>query len=99
MHEAVRGLLAKLLVAAERRAEGGASITLPLTVKRAPEYVACNTVAEREAIHAVLANAADAGAITLEWGRFEETRDLKRLRLLDADRLAAFLGEDRVACV
>jgi len=97
MHEAARGLLAKLLAAAERRAEAGASITLPLTATRAPEYVARNTVEEREAIHAVLANAADAGAITLEWGRFEETRDLKRLRLLDADRLAAFLGEERLA--
>ncbi len=90
-------LLAKLLATAERRAEGSrVSITLPLTPNRAPEYVEGSALAEREAIHAVLANAAAAGAVTLEWGRFEEARDLKRLRLLDADRLAAFLGEERV---
>jgi hypothetical protein len=96
MHDAARELLAKLLTTAERRAEDGRCVTLPLTPRRTPEYLACNTVVEREAIHATLANAAAAGAIALEWGRFEEATDLKRLRLLDVDRLAAFLGEDRL---
>ena len=89
-------LLEKLLAAAERRAQDWASITLPLTPKRAPQYVSGNTLAEREAIHAVLSNAEAAGAVSLEWGRFEEARDLKRLRLMDADRLAEFLGQERV---
>jgi hypothetical protein len=96
MHEVARELLARLLAAAERRDDDGAAVTLPLTPRRAPGYLAHNTLAEREAIQAVLANAQAAGAVRLEWGRFEEARDLKRLRLVDADRLAAFLGEERL---
>jgi hypothetical protein len=103
MHEAARALLERLLAAAERRgpapggaADRGLSVVLPLTVRRAPEYVARGGLADREAIHAALENAAAAGAVSLEWGRFEEARDLKRLRLVDADRLAAFLGAERV---
>jgi len=96
MHEVARALLARLLAAAERREDEDAAATLPLTARRAPGYLAHNSLAEREAIHAVLANAQAAGAVQLEWGRFEEARDLKRLRLVDADRLAAFLGEERL---
>jgi hypothetical protein len=97
MHEGARALLGRLLAAAERRAAAGATVTLPLTPSRAPEYADHASLAEREAVHAVLENAAATGALALEWGRFEEARDLKRLRLLDADRLAAFLGAERVA--
>ena len=96
MHEVARRLLAKLMAAAERREDDDATVTLPLTAKRAPDYLAHNSLAERETIHAVLANAQAAGAVKLEWGRFEEARDLKRLRLLDADRLASLLGEERL---
>ena len=96
MHDVARRLLTKLLAAAERRRHKGPPVTLPLTPKRAPDYFAHTDLDTRETIHAVLVNAQAAGAVRLEWGRFEETRDLKRLRLTDADRLAVFLGVERL---
>lgn len=93
MNEAVRALLGKLLASAER----GGREALPISPRYAPEYFACTDPDERDALHAGLMNARSVGAVELEWGRFEAAQDLKRIRLLDADRLAHFLGKARTA--
>lgn len=46
----------------------------------------------RESFHAVMANAASCGAVTLEWGRFEAEHELLRVLLVDGHKLADFLG-------
>ena len=91
MSEPARELLLKLL----RQAERGGRRTLPLTPASAPAYCAESTLAAREAIHAALQNAEQAGAVTLEWGKGAAARDLIRLRLRDIDSLAACLGVPR----
>lgn len=93
MNQTARTLLAKVLACAER----GGREALPVTPRYAPEYFSAADPVERDALHAALLNAQTAGAVELEWGRFEETRDLKRIRLRDADRLASFLGKARAA--
>lgn len=93
MSEVARGLLQKLLAQADR----GGRETLPITQRHAASYFADGSLAARERIQAVLQNAAQAGAISLEWGKGAAARDLLRLRLRDADRLAGFLGVTRSA--
>lgn len=46
----------------------------------------------RESFHAIMANAASCGAVTLEWGRFEAEHELLRVLLVDGHKLADFLG-------
>lgn len=93
MSGAAYSLLHKLLKSAEK----GGQRPLPITDKRAPEYFADTSFPAREAIHAVLENAQAQGAVQLEWGTGAAEKDLKRIRLLEADRLAAFLGMERAA--
>lgn len=93
MSRAARDVLLRLLVRAER---GGKRVpVLPVTPRYAPEYFEATGLDARDALHATLENAGAAGAVTLEWGRFEAEQDLQRIRLVDADRLALFLGVER----
>lgn len=87
MNRTACDLLRKLLARAEKRS----SAVLVISEHHARQYFAVTDPSERDVIHAVPANAASAGAVELEWGRFEAAQDLKRVRLLDADRLAALL--------
>jgi hypothetical protein len=86
-----RALLAKLLAQADRAGRA----TLPITERSARDYFAVRHLAGRDAIHADLANAQAAGAVTLEWGRGAGSQDLQRIRIQDPDRLAAWLGVSR----
>lgn len=80
----------ELLLALLRNADAGKRGVL--SVQRKPHYRSTVDLDAREAIHATLANAKAAGAVELEWGREAASQDLLRLRLVDADRLASFLG-------
>lgn len=85
----------ELLLALLRNADAGKRGVL--SVQRKPHYRSTVDLGAREAIHATLANAKAAGAVELEWGRGAASQDLLRLRLVDADRLASFLGVVRSA--
>ena len=93
MSDVARTLLLKLLAQADREGKE----TLPINERSARHYFALTDVGERDALHAYLENAEKAGGLTLEWGKGSEAQDLKRLRLIDADRLAAWLGVTRAA--
>jgi hypothetical protein len=88
-----RTLLLKLLAQAER----GGRATLPINARSAKDYFAVADLAGRDRIHAALANAEMADAVVLDWGTGAAAQDLLRLRLKDADRLAAWLGVPRAA--
>ncbi len=93
MSEVARALLLKLLAQVDR----GGRDTLPITERSARDYFAVTDLAGRDAIHAHLANAEADGGVTLEWGRRAAAQDLQRIRVKDADRLAAWLGVSRAS--
>jgi len=93
MHPVARDLLRKLLDQADR----GGRPSVPITEHSARAYFQAGSPADREAIHAALENVEAAGAVALDRGRGAASRDLLRIRLADADRLAAQLGEPRAA--
>ena len=91
--EVARALLVKLLAQVDR----GGRDTLPIGERSARDYFAVTDLTGRDAIHAYLENAEAAGAVTLEWGRRAAAQDLRRIRVKDADRLAAWLGVPRAS--
>jgi len=91
--QVARALLRKLLAQVDRGGRG----TLPIGERSARDYFAVTDLAGRDGIHAYLANAEAAGAVTLEWGRGTAAQDLQRIRMRDADRLAAWLGVSRAS--
>ncbi|MGE5155594.1 MAG: Wadjet anti-phage system protein JetD domain-containing protein [Bdellovibrio bacteriovorus] len=91
--EVARALLVKLLAQVDR----GGRDTLPIGERSASDYFAVTDLTGRDAIHAYLENAEAAGAVTLEWGRRAAAQDLQRIRVKDADRLAAWLGVSRAS--
>jgi hypothetical protein len=93
MSQAAYDLLRKLLKSADKNNQD--SPVLPISKTRAPEYFTEHNFSTLKAIHAVLQNAQAQGAVTLEWGKYEAENDLRRIRLADAERLAAFLGVER----
>ena len=93
MHPVASQLLRKLLEQADR----GGRPTVAISERSAREYFQLAAPSDRELIHAALANAEAAGAVTLDWGRGAASRDLIRIRLADADRLAEHLGAPRAA--
>jgi len=93
MSEVARSLLMKLLAQADR----GGRETLPINERSAKEYFALKDLSGRDSAHAYLTNAAMAGGVVLERGKGAEAQDLKRLRLLDANKLAEWLGIPRAS--
>jgi len=95
VNPAARELLEKLLASAER--SGAERAVLPITPRRAKAYFRDNSAEAREAIHGSLRDAGAAGTVALEWGSNEQSSDLRRIRLRDADALAVLLGKPRAA--
>jgi hypothetical protein len=93
MNDVARSLLIKLLAQVDR----GGRQTLPITQRAAKEYFALTSLSDRDRVHAVFANAEAAGGVALEWGKGAAAQDLIRIRLVDADKLADWLGMPR-AC-
>jgi hypothetical protein len=91
--QVARALLLKLLAQVDR----GGRDTLPIGERSARDYFAVTDLTGRDAIHAYFENAQAAGAVTLEWGRRAAAQDLRRIRVQDADRLAAWLGVPRAS--
>lgn len=91
MNDVARSLLTKLLAQVDR----GARETLPITERAAKEYFALASLSDRDRVHATFANAAAAGGVVLEWGKGAAAQDLLRVRLVDADKLADWLGMPR----
>jgi hypothetical protein len=91
--QVARALLLKLLAQVDRGGRG----SLPVTERSAREYFAVADLGGRDAIHAHLANAEADGGVTLDWGRQAAAQDLQRIRIRDADRLAAWLGVPRAS--
>lgn len=93
MSQVARTLLLKLLAQVDRGGRG----SLPVTERSAREYFAVTDLGGRDAIHAHLANAEADGGVTLDWGRRAAAQDLQRIRIRDANRLAAWLGVSRAS--
>jgi hypothetical protein len=91
MNDVARSLLTKLLAQVDR----GGRETLPITERAAKEYFALDSLSARDSVHATFANAEVAGGIALEWGKGAAAQDLLRIRLVDADKLAEWLGIPR----
>lgn len=91
MNDVARSLLTKLLAQVDR----GGRETLPLTERTAKAYFALDSLSARDSVHATFANAEMAGGVSLEWGKGAAAQDLLRIRLVDADKLAQWLGMPR----
>lgn len=91
MNDVARSLLNKLLAQADR----GGRETLPITERYAKEYFALASLSDRDRVHAMFANAEAAGGVALKWGKGAAAQDLIRIRLVDADKLAEWLGMPR----
>lgn len=91
MNDVARSLLIKLLAQVDR----GGRETLPITERAAKEYFALASLSDRDRVHATFANAEAAGGVALEWGKGAAAQDLNRIRLVDADKLADWLGMPR----
>ncbi len=91
MNDVARSLLTKLLAQVDR----GGRETLPITERAAKEYFALDSLSDRDRVHATFANVEAAGGVALEWGRGAAAQDLLRVRLVDADKLADWLGMPR----
>lgn len=93
MHPVGRQALEKLLSSAEgAQARGGKARGLIFLGKGFPQYQV-DTVDVLNEIHATLAAAERAGAITITWSRRSGDRgQVERIDLVDADRLAQHLG-------
>jgi hypothetical protein len=85
-------LLVKLLGFWQENPHRERRITLPVTKKRAPEYYRVISPSERESLHAGLEEAVAAGAVSIEWGRGYDSAILKRIVLIDGEKLSAYLG-------
>lgn len=88
-HEALNKLM--------NQANRGKSSTVAFTDSRLPEYGKIRNAEERTTAHAILTNAERAGAISIEWERFFEGHKVERIRLVDHDALASFLGQSTLA--
>lgn len=93
MSQVARTLLLKLLAQVDR----GGRDSVPIGDRSAHAYFEITDLAERDALHAYLANAEAAGGVTLEWGRRTAAQDLRRIRIQDPDLLAAWLGVSRTS--
>ncbi len=82
--------LAQLLKRHDRRRDGHA-VSLGFSAGKHAWYYQLDNE-QREQFHAVLQLAASAGAVQLDWNRNFQNHELRRLLLIDAERLAACLG-------
>ncbi|WP_435626574.1 Wadjet anti-phage system protein JetD domain-containing protein [Candidatus Ferrigenium straubiae] len=96
MSTVARLALEKLLRSAENasaKEQTGRSITIKLSDKSFPRYLALETHATRLACHGELELAERDGVIKIDWERQAgEKRQIERLTLLDPAKLAKFLG-------
>lgn len=92
MHSSCRLLLEKLLNFWQSNPDRAAKTTLVLNKKRAPDFFEVVIPEEREALRAGLEEAEAQGAIVIDRGRGYESKVLKRLILVDGEKLAGFLG-------
>lgn len=83
-------LLARLLRKADRRQREDRSVS------EAPDYGRLRTGTDEAVFQGVLEQAAAAGAVSIVRGRFERAHLIEKIRLADANRLAAFLGVERL---
>lgn len=84
-----RGVLDDLLRRGETSRERVRDVTLPATRIDGYPFRDAGTLAS---FHEILQQAERSGAVELEWRRFYEGQELKRIRLCDAPALARFLG-------
>ncbi|KVW96919.1 Wadjet anti-phage system protein JetD domain-containing protein [Thiobacillus denitrificans] len=91
MTDPALGLLNTLFERWQRSDNSSKTLSLSLAGRDSGGYRATSGNC-RESFHAVMANAAACGAVTLEWGRFEAEHELRRVLLVDGHKLAGFLG-------
>lgn len=95
MNKVAERALQKLLSQAESAWANGAqgkTLSLPFTESKLPAYFAFPTSTERLECNADLGLAERARAITIEWDpRSGDKRQVARITLVDADKLASFL--------
>lgn len=85
-------LLIKLFESWQRNPESERRTTLPISKQRAIEYYDTVRPDDKDELHATLHNAETDGCVQLEWGKHHDSHLLKRIILLDGEKLAAFLG-------
>ncbi len=83
-------LLARLLRKADRRRREDRSVS------EAPDYSRLRTGTDKAVFRRILDQAAATGAVSIVPGRYERAHLIEKIRLADADRLAAFLGMERL---
>jgi len=92
LHSTCRLLLEKLLNSWQSNPHRTAKTTLVLNKGRAPDFFKVAHPGEREALRASLEEAESQGAIAIDRGKGYEAKVLKRLILVDGEKLAGFLG-------
>ena len=86
--------LQRLFVRGERACLSGSGRIVRVSFKDASSSYWKQGIDERDRMHAVMRNAAAAGAVTVEWGRQGgDDRPLEAVVLRDLDRLSGFLGQ------
>lgn len=90
-YDALRRLLAKAESA--RRSRRERATTLVMSESSFPGYLSIATFEAKQAVHSLFADAQRRGAIEVEWDkRAGERGHIQRLRLVDGDALARYLG-------
>ncbi len=89
-----RQVLERLLARAERARAKAApeQIELPMTASSCPEYGALSSLGELDSFHAEIGLAERDGIVDVERARVGDRDTIKRLRVLDLDRLGDYLG-------
>lgn len=92
MHSTCRQLLEKLLNSWQSNPNRTARTTLVLNKKRASNFFEVDHPDDRESLRAGLEEVESQGAIAIDRGKGYESKVLKRLILVDGEKLAAYLG-------
>ena len=97
MTVSARAFLEELFRAADKKSAGVRKKDAVLTEFRLNDYRNLSSLQIKEGIEHEFRMARDAGAIALEWDRPGENGFIRRITLVDADRLANYLGIERSA--
>jgi len=88
-----RDLLGRLLDSAEKSNAGLRSRPPSITSVQLRQYLDSRSLEQRQSFEAIMASAADAGAVNLERERgYAEGGEIRRVNLADLTQLATFLG-------
>lgn len=97
MNEVALQALRKLFKLGDKVTAGGRTTTLLLNERSFPDYLMIKDSTALSETHAVFSNAVKYGAISVDWVKFQEGNQIKRIRLTNLERLASFLQKDTLS--